>query len=75
MLWFFTTDQNYDHHCIIKKLAKKFEEEFNCLEENTKKKKKISGKKRKKMLKGLVKMEKSQKPYLLNYNLLIVKDL
>ena len=31
----FHNGSNYDYHFVIKRLAKKFEEEFNCLGENT----------------------------------------
>ena len=33
----FHNSSNYDHHFIIEELAKEFEGEFECLEENTKK--------------------------------------
>ena len=33
----FHNRSNYDYHFIIKKIAKEFQGEFNCLEENTEK--------------------------------------
>ena len=38
----FNNRLNYNYHFIIKELAKEFEREFNCLEENTEKFKTIS---------------------------------
>ena len=37
VLMVFHIGLNYDYHFIIKEIAKTFEEEFNCLGENTKK--------------------------------------
>ena len=42
ILLVFHNDLNYDHHFIIKKLAKKFDWEFNCLGENTEEYKTLS---------------------------------
>ena len=64
----------YDYHFTIKKLAKELRE-FNCVTENTKNKKTFSVPLTKK-LKGLIKMEKKlQKPYLTNWEVLIVQNL
>ena len=38
----FHNDSNYDHHVFIEELEKRFQEEFNCLGENTEKYKAFS---------------------------------
>ena len=69
----FHNRSNYDYNFITKELAREFEEKINCLQGNTEKRKifsvPITGKVNRigKMGKG------SQKQYLTNYNLMMVK--
>ena len=72
---------NYDYHFILNELAKEFEGEPNCLEENTESRRKNWKSfqfQSQKKLKGFVKMEKKlqkKKKNLTNYNFLIAQDL
>ena len=69
----FHSGPNYDYPSFIKKLAKEFEEEFNCLGKITEKWKIFSVLKTKEVL---IKTEdKLEKPDVRNYNLLTVQDL
>ena len=73
---FFVNGLNYYVHFIIKELAKEFEREFNCLEEDAGKYKNFSvpiG--NPKVIRISEKKKKSQKPYLTDYNLLKVEEL
>ena len=64
----FHNGSNFDYHFIIKELAEKIKKQFNCLGENTKKKKK--------KFQELINMgKKLQKIYLTYCNLLIAQDL
>ena len=72
----FVNGSNYYDHFIIKELAKEFEREFNCLEEDAGKYKNFSvsiG--NPKVIRISEKKKRSQKPYLTDYNLLKVEEL
>ena len=71
----FHNGSNYDYRLIIKELAKDVETKFNFIAENFEKYKTFSLQITKDVKEIEKKRKKSRKPYLTNYNLLIVQDL
>ena len=70
----FHNTSNCDYHLITKELAKVFEGEFNCLQENTETNKTFSIQTTKEV-KRIDMENKLQKPYFTNVNLLMAQGL